>query len=172
MTAVAVVVGLLLAALMQVTLAPLFPLDGAVADVVLLALAMLAMTAGPRAAMAALPALCLAASFTSDRSPGLLIIGYLPLLPLATVLEEAALPMNRFLRLLTAVVITGLWARLVLAGGAFAQGADFAPAALIRDILIPGVALDGLLLSLLYLPSRLMGWTPQSLTLRRTGWFA
>jgi len=164
MTIVAAVVGLVLAALMQVTLAPLFPLDGAVA--------MVAMTAGPRAAMVALPALCLAASFTSDRSPGLLIIGYLPFLPLATVLEEAALPVNRFLRVLAALVITGLWARLVLAGGAFAQGADFAPAALIRDILIPGVAVDGLLLSLLYLPPRLMGWAPQPLTLRRTGWFA
>ncbi|MFN0148044.1 MAG: hypothetical protein ACKVT1_16185 [Dehalococcoidia bacterium] len=169
MRAAAGAVTVLLAALVQVTVVPLFPLGGAVADAALLTLAGVALFMGPHAAMIALPALCLFLGFASDRSPGLLLIAYLPLLPLAGAVEEARLPANRFVRLLLAVVVAGVWARVVLSGSAFVQGAAFAPGPLLTDVVIPGLVLDAILLSLLYLPPRLAGWSPESLTLRRMG---
>ena len=159
----------LVAALAQVAVAPLFPVGGAVANGALIVLAGVALVLGPLAAMVALPLLCVFQGFASDRSPGLLLIAYLPLLPVATLVEEARLPGNRFIRMLTAVAVVGAWARLVLAGAAFIQGAAFTPGALVRELVIPGLFLDIGLFALAYLPPRAVGWTPQRLTLRRAG---
>ena len=54
---------LLLAALLQVTAAPLFPLSGAVVDFALLSLTLIAVFLGPRWAMVCLPLLALLLGF-------------------------------------------------------------------------------------------------------------
>ena len=157
-------------AIAQVTIAPLFPLDAAVADFGLAGIALILLVAGPRAAMAGLPLIALLLGFTTNHSPGLLIIAYLPLLPLRVFLSDAQVPLTRYLHTFLAVGATGLWARGVLASAAFLQGAAFAPGDLISAILLPGLVLDMLFLTVLYIPCRLAGVTGRSLSLRRTGW--
>jgi hypothetical protein len=159
------------AAVCQVSVAPLFPLNGAVVDVVLVTVVVLALSAGPRTAMVAMPFAALFFAFLSGRSPALILLAYLPLLPLAAYLEEAPVPLNRFWRLIAAIALAGSWARFVLAGAAYAQGAEFSVFPLIFDVLLPGLILDVLAVTILYLPRRLVGWQPQALSLRRTGWY-
>lgn len=170
MNAILVIVVTGFAALAQVTIAPFFPLDAAVADVGLLALVLLSLAAGPKSTMVALPLMALLTGFTTDRSPGLLIFCYLPYLPLAYAFNQVQLPLPRFVRVAAATLTTGMWARGLLGGLAFLQGAPFAPGDLIAAIIIPGLALDALLVALLYVPCRLAGRTGGSLSLRRTGW--
>ena len=152
------------------TVAPLFPLEAAVADLGLLALVLIALLAGPQPAMAAVPLLALLLGFTTGRSPGLLILCYLPFLPLAYALAEAQLPLNSFLRVFIAAMASGMWARGLLGAATFLQGAAFAPGDLVAAIIIPGLALDALLVALLYVPCRVAGRTGGSMSLRRTGW--
>ena len=170
MKAVAVFVLVGLSTLAQVAVSPLFPLHAAVADIGLLGLVLVLLMAGPRSAMVAVPLLGLLLSFATNRSPGLFILAYLPLPPLAYLLGETQLPMMRFVRILTAAVGTGVWARLLFGMVAFLQGADFAPGELIRAIIVPGLVLDALLVTIIYLPCRLAGLTGRSMSLRRTGW--
>ena len=170
MNAILVIVLSGFAALAQVTIAPLFPLDAAVADVGLLALVLLSLLAGPKSAMVGLPLLALLTGFTSDRSPGLLILCYLPYLPVAYAFSQAQVPLPRFARIAVAALATGAWARALLGIVTFLQGAPFAPGELFAAIIIPGLALDALLVALLYVPCRLAGRTGGSLSLRRTGW--
>ncbi|MCC7364343.1 MAG: hypothetical protein IT303_08205 [Dehalococcoidia bacterium] len=158
------------AALLQVTVAPLFPVRGAVPDFVLMSLVGIAAYAGARPAMVAMPLAALFTSFTSDRAPGLLIIAYLPLLPLAFVLAEANLPLSRFVQTMIAGVATGLWARLMLSLAAFAQGAAFGVGDLVFIVILPGMLLDFMLVAMAYLPFRLIGWNAQPVGLQRGGW--
>jgi hypothetical protein len=159
------------AAVFQVSVAPLFPLKGAVVDVVLVTVVVLALNAGPRAAMAAMPFAALFFAFLSGRSPALVLLAYLPLLPLAAYLEEAAVPLNRFSRLLAAVALAGGGVRLTFAASAYAQGAEFSLLPLLFDVLLPGLILDVVAVTVVYLPRRLVGWQPRALGLRRTGWY-
>ncbi len=154
----------------QVTVAPLFPLDAAVADLGLLVIVFTALLAGPKATMWTVPLIALFLGFSTSRAPGLLLLAYLPFLPLAYGLGETGMPLNRYLRTLLAALATGLWARGLLGTAAFVQGAQFAPGDLIGAILLPGLVLDALLVTLLYIPCRLAGRTGRSLSLRRTGW--
>lgn len=161
----------LLAPLLHTSVAPLFPLEGATPDFVLLASLAIAVGVGPRAAMAAIPVMVLGLWLGSGRSVLLLMAGYLPLLPLGFALESSPVPLNRFARSVLAVVATGAWARLLLSMGAFADGATFSLRELTGDVLIPGAILDAMLLVLLYAPFRLAGATGRSWTPTRTGWF-
>lgn len=170
MRPIGVVVLLVLVALVQVTVAPLFPLRGALPDVPLVALALLAALAGPMPVMIGLPLLAVCLGFVSDRSPALLLLAYLPLLPLASALGQAALPPSRYARLVVAGAGTGLWARTVLAAGAIAQGADFAAGGLLSQLLLPGLVLDLSLLALTCLAMRALGWEVQELSLQRRGY--
>ena len=88
------------AALAEVTVAPLFPISAAVPDIPLVTLVVVTAYAGPYAAMLGIPFVAICLGFASDRSPGVLLIAYLPLLPLAAILEESSLPLNRFARTL------------------------------------------------------------------------
>lgn len=156
-----------MAGVSQVTLASLFPLRGAVLECGLIAVVLLALTAGPRAAMVALPFTALAVGFAGDRAPGLLLLAYLPVLPLAAFVEEARPPFARYLQVLGVVVACGLWARGILALGPIAQGADLSLLALIRDLLLPGVLLDLLAFTAVYLPIRMLGRGANTFTLER-----
>jgi hypothetical protein len=161
-----------LAAIVQVSVVPLFPLQGALADVGILTLITIAFGAGPRAAMVCLPILAVFVSFASDRAPGLVLLAYLPLLPVAALMEDAPLPLGRYLRVVLTIVIAGFLSRLIFSLGAFADGARFLPGAMVTEVLLPGVTFDLILATILYMPLRLSGWAARSLTLRRTGWFA
>ena len=153
----------------EVTVAPLFPIRGASPDFALVTLVILAAFSGPRTVMVALPVLSVLLGFSTDRAPGLLLLGYLPLLPLAAYLDRGPLPINRYAQVLAAGVTTGLWSRFLLAFGAIAQGADPQMSALIADVLVPGFFLDLALITIAYFPFRFVGWTPRQMTLHRGG---
>jgi len=171
MKTVLIVILLLLASLAQLTVAPLFPISGAQADIPLVTMAVLAVYAGPATVMLGMPLVALFLGFGSSRAPGLLIIGYLPLLPLGLAFEEWQLPLNRFVRTILAGAITGLWLRTVLAMGAMVSGAPLAIGPLIGQVLLPGVFFDLALLTLAYLPFRFVGWSGHPMSLRREGFW-
>jgi hypothetical protein len=160
----------LLAVLGQVTVASLFPIAGAVADFPLVTLLLLSVFAGPRPVLIALPIAAVMLGFASDRAPGLLLLAYLPLPPLAYLLDESPLPLNHYGRTALTCLGVGLWLRLVLALGAVAQGADMAVGVLVRDVMLPGAFLDLALLSVAYIPCRFIGWSGRGMTLQRSGW--
>ena len=168
----ATALGLLTVVLLQVTAAPLFPLSGAIADLGLLFLATVAVFIGPRWAMVCLPILALLMGFLLSHEPAILILSYLPLLPLAAWLSSAGGPLNRFWQTLVAVGATGVWARTLLATGAMATGADADVAGLLNDVLIPGFVLDLALLAIAYAGCRVLGWEAQRISLRAPGYFS
>ncbi len=165
-------VGLLvvLIALAQVSVAPLFPVSAAVPDYALVLLVVLTVFAGPATVMVALPLMAVCLGFASDRSPGLLLLAYLPLLPLALYLENSQMPLNSYSQMALAGVATGAWARLILALGAIAGGADPSFGAIAGQLVIPGLFLDFALLTLVYAPFRLLGWSGRGMSLQRSRW--
>jgi hypothetical protein len=167
LTAIAV----LFAPVVHVAAAPMFPLHGAQPDAVLLALFAISVGFGPRFGMAALAPMALLLSFLSGRDPALLIAGYIPMLPFGYFLEGWRVPLNRFFRSMIAVVACGMWARFILAAGAYGDGATFSLRELTGDVLIPGAILDAVLVALLSLPLRLAGVGGRSFSPARTGWF-
>ena len=170
MRAVGAAVLFFLAALAQVTVAPLFPLSGAVADLCLIVLVGVALAAGPRPAMLALPVLAVSLGFVTDLGPGLALLLYLPLLPLAFLLESAPMPLGSYLRLGIATVATGLWSRMIVVAVAFGEGADVPLSDLVLQVLVPGFVFDVILFTLLYIFARVVGLSGRSMSLRRTGW--
>ena len=169
MKVIGLVALLVLVALVEVTIAPLFPVSGAVPDFALITLAVIATCSGPRAVMVAVPLTAIFLGFAADRSPALLLLGYLPLLPLAALLEDSPVPLNAFARTLVAATATGIWCRAVLVLAAVVQSADVSAGPLIFNVLVPGLVLDVALLAVAYLPVRLLGWSGQRMTLQRGG---
>ena len=159
---------LLLTALVQVTVAPLFPLGAATPDFALIAVMALAIYEGPHPAMVAIPFLAVMIGFASDRSPALLLLAYLPLLPFAYLLEVADLPLNRYAQSSVVVVIGGMAARLILSLGPLLQGADFTIFGLLKDLLLPGMLLDWVMLTVVFIPLRILGQEARQLTLARS----
>lgn len=157
-------------ALAQVSVAPLFPVSAAVPDYALVTLVILTVFAGPATVMVALPLMAICLGFASDRSPGLLLIAYLPLLPLALYAEDSRMPLNRYAQMTLAGIATGVWARWVLALGAIAGGADPSFGAIVGQLVIPGIFLDFALLTLVYAPFRLLGWSGRGMSLQRSRW--
>lgn len=164
----AAILAVVFAAMWQVTVAPLFPISAAVPDFVLLTLVLVTAFGTPRRGMVCVPVAALAYGFLSDRAPGLLVLAYLPLLPLGLYLEEARIPLNHFARTLAALLLTGIWARSLLVLGAVVGGADASAGPVLGQILIPGAFLDLALLTLVYVPLRLVGWSGEGMSLHRT----
>ena len=160
----------LLVAIAQVTVAPLFPLGAAVADYGLIAVAAVALVAGPRAAIVAIPLLALFRSFLGNDAPALMLLAYVPLLPVAFLADEAQLPLTRYLRLGLVVLAGGLWIRGLQAGAALVTGAEFVPRVLVLDLLLPGMVFDAALFSLLFGLLKLAKIANRPLTLERRGW--
>ena len=171
MKLVAVAAGILLVGLLQVTAAPLFPVGSAVPDLVLVGLTLLSIFRGPKTGLWAIPTAAVIVGLASDRSPGLLLMAYLPLLPLANYLETAGAPLNRYAQTAIAFGSTSVWARSVMTLGTVIQGGELAPQTVIFSLLLPGVFFDLALLSLAYLGFRLLGWEPRSTSLQRAGFF-
>ena len=160
------------AAMCQVTVAPLFPLWGVTFDFVLLTLVLVAAFGTPQRAMLCLPVAALAYGFLSNREPGLLVLAFLPLLPLGLYLEEARIPLNHYAHTLTAFLLTGAWARLLLVLGAVVGGAEAGPWTILSNVILPGLFLDFALLSVVYVPLRLLGWSGQGMSLSRGGYYS
>lgn len=169
MRGLAAALGLLMGVLAQVTVAPLFPIRGAVPDFVLAALVVITVYGGPRAGMVTVPFAGLLLGFASGRAPGLLIMAYLPFVPLASFADDANLPMNRMVQSVLVGAATGLWARLALSMAAVIEGATLDLSGLLFAVLVPGVILDILLVTIVYLPFRLLGWSARPMTLHRSG---
>lgn len=168
----AAIVGTVFAAMWQVTVAPLFPVSGVVFDFVLLALVLVAAFGTPQRAMVCVPVAALAYGFLSNREPGLLVLAYLPLLPLGLYLEETRMPLNHYMRTLLALLATGAWIRLLLVLGSIVGGADATVGAVAFQVIAPGLFLDFALLSVVYVPLRLLGWSGQGMSLSRGGYYS
>jgi len=163
-------VNLVLLALAQVAIAPLFPLGGAIPDLALIGILALALYEGPHPAMVAIPVLALLIGFGTDRSPSLLLLAYLPVLPLAFFLATAGLPLNRYAQASLTAVIGGMAARFFLALGPLTQGAAFSVGGLTKDLLLPGAFLDWALLTAAFIPLRFLGREASRLTLSRSSY--
>lgn len=155
------------AAVAQVTVAPLFPVRGAVPELVLLTLALIGTFAGPRPAMVLTPVAALAAGFLSDRDAGLLLVAYLPLLPLGAWLEDAPVPLAPGVRTWLTLLGGGVAYRVVLSAAAMLTGAPVLVGGLVWEVVVPGLLVDSLFFLLCYLPLRFVGWTGGGLKLSR-----
>ena len=168
-TIVIVILGAL-AVFAQVTVAPRFPLWAAVPAFPLVFLVLLAAFGGPFKAMVAMPIVAIALGFASNRAPGLLLLAYLPALPIGLLLEESDIPLSHLVRTLTSGIATGVWIRLLLASTVLAQ-AGFT-ISLFTKVIVPGIFLDFALLAVVYLVLSLIGLNGRSLTLPRGGFLA
>lgn len=164
------IVNLVLLALAQVAVAPLFSLGAAIPDLALIGILALALYEGPHPAMVAIPILALIIGFGTDRSPSLLLLAYLPVLPFAYLLDIAGLPLNRYAQASITAVIGGMAARFMLALGPLTGGAVFSVGGLTKDLLLPGAFLDWALLTAAFIPLRLIGREASRLTLSRSSY--
>lgn len=167
---VAGAVAMVLIAVIQVSVVPLFPVAGAQADVGLIAILVTAMLAGPRPAMLATPILALAVGLAGSRAPGLILLGYAAVLPLAALIEDLPYPLGRAARILATAVVAGLWLRLLLGIAAISAGGEFAVNDLIFQVLLPGMVFDVVLIGLAYVALQLAGIGGQRFSLQQTGW--
>ncbi len=163
-------IAVVLIAAIQVAVVPLFPISGSEADVGLIAILAIAMIAGPRPAMLATPALALAIGLSSSRSPGLMLVAYAAVLPLAAFLEDLPYPLGRLSRLLAVAVIAGLWGRFLLGFAAISAGSEFAINDLLLQVLIPGVVFDALLFLAMYVAFQIAGIGNRRFSMQRAGW--
>ncbi len=170
MRALLLVLLVLVTVLAQVAVAPFFPVAGALVELPVVVLLLLAIFAGPYAVMIALPILVLFLGFSTNVEYEWLVIAYLPLLPgAAWIQRQRAIPQTPYLLLLVMVVAAGIWARGVLAGAAMTSGASPTFGPVVADILLPGAAFDAGVLSLAYGLCRWIGWPTRSLDLEQAG---
>ena len=160
------------AAICQVTVAPLFAVCGTAPDLVLLTLVLVTVFGSPRRTMVCIPVAALSFGFLADRAPALLILGYLPLLPLAYYLEDARVPLNHYARALVVMLVTGGVVRSLFVTSAVVGGAEAPLGAVLGQVLIPGLLVDFALLSAVYIPLRLIGWSGQGMSLSRGTYYS
>ncbi len=162
---------LVVAACAQVAVAPLFPISGATPDFGLVSLLVLAFFAGPGPTTLALPFFAVCLGFLSGREPGLMLLGYLPLLPLALWFENAPMPLSGAGRFLGTGLGAGLSLRLALSMGAVLRGAPLGIGPLVFSVLLPGLLIDLGLLALVYIICRMLRWDQHRMTLRRGSYY-
>ncbi len=153
--------------LAQVAIAPFFPFQGAVAELPVALLTLLALFAGPYAVMVVFPILVLFLGFSTNAGFEWLTLAYLPLLPgAAWIQRQRAIPQTPYTLALFIAVAAGVWARGTLAGAATVSGANPDPGAIVLETLLPGAAFDAMLISVGYFLCRQLGWPTRSLDLR------
>ncbi len=132
-----------LAAAVQSSAAPLFALSAATPAFALLVLGLLTIFRGQTTAMVATPVLAVAEAWARGVEPGLLLLAYFPLVPLVDVLRERTLSVSGpGLGLLLAVLLTGVWARSVIAVAAIVDGSSASALDVIALLVLPGFVLD------------------------------
>ncbi len=168
MTRAALLLLLILAtAVAQVAVAPFFPILGAVVELPIVVLLLLAVFAGPYAVMAGLPVLVLFLGFATNLEYEWFVLAYLPILPATAFIQrQFALPRTPYALLLLIAIGAAVWARAVFALAAVASGATPALGAVVVDILLPGAVFDAIVLSIAYALGRWLGWPVRSLELR------
>ena len=170
MRAVLLLLLLLATVLAQVAVAPFFPLAGAVVELPVVVLLLLALFAGPRAVMLALPILVLFLGFSTNVEFEWLVLAYLPILPCAAWIQrQRAIPQTPYALVLGTTFVAGIWARGVFAVVTTASGASPEVGTVIVDILLPGAAFDAVVLSVAYGLCRWIGWPARSLELEQVG---
>lgn len=172
MRGLALFVALYLAVVAQVTVAPLFPVAGAVPDLVLLTLCLAAAFAGPSPVMVMTPVGAVMLGMLSDRGAGLLLLAYVPVVVIRALLEEVPLPLGEAGKTWLTMLGSGLAARTVLAVGAMLAGAPTMFGPLVSLVLLPGVFIDAVLLLVFYVPLRLAGLRGASFAATRGRYFA
>lgn len=161
---------LLATVLAQVAIAPLFPLLGAVVELPVVVLLLLAVFAGPYAVMIGLPVLVLFLGFSTNVEFEWLVIAYLPLLPCAAWIQRhRAIPQTPYALVLVMVLAAGIWARAVFTAVAMTSGASLAAGPVLTDILFTGALLDAAVVSVVYALCRWVGWPVRSLDLEQAG---
>ena len=166
------IVATVFAAIWQVTVAPLFPAWGVTFDFLLLTLVVMTAFGSPQRAMVCIPVAAVASGFLANREPGLILLAYLPLLPLGFYLEGARVPLNHYARTALVLAATGAWARLLFVLASVVGGADATPGLVLVQVILPGAFLDLALLSMVYVPLRLLGWSGQGMSLSRGGYYS
>ncbi|MCS7294364.1 MAG: hypothetical protein RMK15_06745 [Chloroflexota bacterium] len=142
MRIIAMGAGVLLAAAAQVTVAPLFPLAGAAAELPLVAAALLGWRHSVRATLVFVPLAAAATAAVAGRDLGLSVIGYAAVVPALAIAEERRWPFGRWLGALAALIAAGAWFRLLLVAAAVLDGASVTPAGVLAHALVPGAAAD------------------------------
>jgi len=141
--ALALAAATIIVAVCQASAAPLFSVAAATPTVVLVFLGLVALYRGETTAMVITPAVAVAEAWTRGLSPGLLLVAYVPLVPLLGAFDPRGLPLlGPGGRLLGAVAVTGAWARVLAAGSVVLAGASFAPGDIVGRLLLPGILLD------------------------------
>jgi hypothetical protein len=151
MKGIAVVVAVLVIPVAQYSVVPYFDVSGTVVDLMLITLALLVAFTSVGAMLAAIPAMAILAGLISDSSIVVLVLGYLPLLPLAYTFEtELPYDLPTFARLAIAVALTSVWVRLLGAAMLLIEGASFGPAELLTASILPGFLLDTVAFLIVY----------------------
>lgn len=163
---------LFLAVVGQVTVAPLFPISGANPEFVLLALCLLTAFGGPVPVMVLTPLGAVMLGLLSDRGAGLLLLAYLPVLPIAGLLAGLGRPFNHTTRTFAMTIGAGIAFRVVMSAGAMVGGAPVQIGPLVSDVLLPGMFVDLVTLTVCYVPLRLAGWTGRGFQEQRGRYYA
>lgn len=160
----------LVTVLAQVAIAPFFPVLGTIVHFPVVMLLLLAIFAGPHAVMFAFPVLVLFLGFSTNVEFEWLALAYLPLLPCAAWIQgEHRIPQTPYALVLVMTVAAAVWIRGIFVLVAVGSGADATVGEVFVEILLPGVMLDGVILSLAYGLCRWIGWPTRSLELERVG---
>lgn len=174
MSGVLTFVAMFVVVIFQVAVSPLFPLSIAQFDLPLVFAAWTTLFRGPRTGMWVVPVMALLLGMLTFRSPALFLLGLSPVVPLIALsgVSYSNFLLGNYWRALLVVCATGAWTRTLFALVAMGQGADAAIGILVAEIIIPGIFLDGALLTLAFAPSRLIGLDVANMALTRGGYTA
>ena len=174
MSALLTFLALFAVVIFQVTVSPLFPFSIAQFDIPLVFVAWTTLFRGPKTAMWVVPVAAILLGMLTFRSPALFLLALLPVVPMIAIsgVSYTNFLLGNYWRSLLVVMVAGAWARTLFALAAIAQGADPAFGTLVGSIIIPGIFLDGTLLTLAFAPSRLIGLDVANMALTRGGYTA
>lgn len=142
MRTIAGAAGVLLVAAAQGTVAPLFPVAGATAELPLVAAALLGWLRGVRSTLVFVPAAAAATAALAGRDLGLYVVGYAAIVPALAAAGEHRWPLGRWMGAAVALVAAGAWFRLLLVAAALLDGAEMGATDVLRHAVAPGTAAD------------------------------
>lgn len=154
-SAVLLAVMVVLVAVGQAAASPLFTAADAAPAFGVVFLALLTVYRGTRVGMVMTPLLAIAEAWLRGLEPGILLLAYAPVVPLAASVTGTAWPLlGPGLRLTGAVVAAGAWARLLGAAIVVLGGASTDVSTFVFALIVPGALVDALLTLAVYLPLR------------------
>ncbi len=152
---VAVGLAVLFIAVGQTAAAPLFTAANAAPAFGVVFLAVLTVFKGSRTGMIATPVLAIAEAWLRGLEPGVLLVAYAPVVPLADLASRGGRPLfGPGVRLTGAVLLAGAWARSTALLVVVLGGASVGVSAVVFQLLVPGALIDMLLVAAVYVPLR------------------